>query len=121
MSIPVINIKNLTKNIGSANVLDNVNAEVKSGEVIGLLGLNGSGKTTLIETALGFSPTTVLLNYNKPKADIKLLPLSKRVTRKTEPPAIFCIKEFLCCPSTLVFIIHNKKIVIIGNKIPLAT
>lgn len=58
MSESVISINNLSKSFGSTKVLNNINAEVQAGEVIGLLGLNGCGKTTLIETALGFSPAT---------------------------------------------------------------
>lgn len=58
MSESVISINNLSKSFGSTKVLNNINAEVQTGEIIGLLGLNGCGKTTLIETALGFSPAS---------------------------------------------------------------
>lgn len=55
MTHPVINIQNLSKSYGSKPVLKGVTAEIKTGEVIGLLGLNGAGKTTLLETLLGFA------------------------------------------------------------------
>lgn len=55
---PVFEFHDLRKNFGATEVLKGINAEVHSGEVIGLVGLNGAGKTTLLETALGFSPPT---------------------------------------------------------------
>jgi ABC-2 type transport system ATP-binding protein len=48
-------LKKLVKKFDHVSVLKGINAQVCSGEVIGLLGLNGAGKTTLLETTLGFS------------------------------------------------------------------
>lgn len=45
----MIEIKNVTKNFGRFKALDNVNATIEKGKIIGLLGSNGSGKTTLIK------------------------------------------------------------------------
>jgi len=55
MSEPILSLDRLAKNFGSVEVLKGITAEVRSGDVIGLLGLNGAGKTTLLETALGFA------------------------------------------------------------------
>ena len=43
-----IKITNLTKEVNGSVVLNNVNMELKSGAVYGLLGKNGSGKTMLM-------------------------------------------------------------------------
>lgn len=38
-------------------VLDNLNLEIKKGEIFGLLGPNGAGKTTLIKSIIGLIPS----------------------------------------------------------------
>ncbi len=49
----LISIHNLSKFYGNTPALNNVNLELKSGKIIGLLGPNGSGKTTLIKIING--------------------------------------------------------------------
>jgi len=44
-----LEIKNLSKKFEKKEVLNNINLEVKSGEVVSLVGRNGSGKTTLLK------------------------------------------------------------------------
>jgi ABC-2 type transport system ATP-binding protein len=43
----------LTKRFGSVTALDDVDIEVRPGELVGLLGPNGAGKTTLVKIACG--------------------------------------------------------------------
>lgn len=53
-----IEIKNLTKKIGSATVLSDVNLTMNNGKIYGLKGKNGSGKTMLMRVISGLiSPT----------------------------------------------------------------
>lgn len=48
-----IDVKGLYKSFGQQLVLENVNLQVKKGEIIGLLGPNGAGKTTFIRILNG--------------------------------------------------------------------
>lgn len=49
-------IDGLQKSFGDVVALRGVDLEVRSGEVVGLLGANGAGKTTLIRCLLGLTP-----------------------------------------------------------------
>ncbi len=46
-------VMNISKNFGSAMVLDNVTFDVSEGEIIVLLGASGSGKTTILRIIAG--------------------------------------------------------------------
>jgi branched-chain amino acid transport system ATP-binding protein len=50
----MLKIVNVIKKFGDMVVLNNVNLEVKHGEILGLIGPNGSGKSTLINVITGF-------------------------------------------------------------------
>jgi len=54
----VINIENFKQQFGKTVVLENINMEVKKGEILGLLGPSGSGKTTLIKAIVGMNEPT---------------------------------------------------------------
>lgn len=50
----MIQIQNLTKSYNKKNkVIDNINLEIKDGEIFGFLGPNGAGKTTTIKMITG--------------------------------------------------------------------
>ena len=49
----VLSINKLTKTYGKVKALDNLNLEIESGNIFGLLGPNGSGKTTTLGIILG--------------------------------------------------------------------
>lgn len=53
MSIPAIELKNITKTFGSIVANKNVNLKVERGEILAILGENGSGKTTLMNMISG--------------------------------------------------------------------
>ncbi|WP_211653350.1 ABC transporter ATP-binding protein [Planococcus alpniumensis] len=49
----VLSIQNLTMNYGGKKVLNGINLEVASGEIIGYIGPNGAGKSTTVKIMLG--------------------------------------------------------------------
>jgi ABC-type multidrug transport system ATPase subunit len=49
----VLSISNLTKKFGRITAVNNVNLQVKRGQVFGMLGPNGSGKTTTLGMLMG--------------------------------------------------------------------
>lgn len=51
----VLRVSGLRAGYGSGDVLQGVDLEVKSGEVVGVLGRNGVGKTTLMRTIMGLT------------------------------------------------------------------
>jgi len=54
MSDTVIKVEKVTKRFGKKTVLNDVNLDIMSGEIFGIIGMSGSGKTTLLNTIIGF-------------------------------------------------------------------
>ncbi|ASS76460.1 ABC transporter ATP-binding protein [Tumebacillus algifaecis] len=52
--MPLIEIKNLTKDFGRGQGVFNLNLTIEKGEVFGFVGTNGAGKTTTIRHMMGF-------------------------------------------------------------------
>ncbi len=97
MSNSPLVIENLSIEYSGKNVIKDVNLEVKSGEIFGLMGLNGAGKTTIIKTILGLreqdSGSISIFGRDKAskasKAKLSYLP------EKFEPPWFLSGMEFL--------------------------
>lgn len=51
--VPTLELRNVSKRFGAVQALSNVNFNVFSGEVVGLVGDNGAGKSTLIKCVAG--------------------------------------------------------------------
>ncbi len=62
----MLKIINLTKKYNDFLALDNVNFEVKKGEIVGLIGENGAGKSTTMKIIVGLiKPTAGRVEYSE--------------------------------------------------------
>ena len=50
---PVVTVRGLTKSYGGRTVVDRLDLDVHTGQVVGLIGANGAGKTTTVEILQG--------------------------------------------------------------------
>ena len=87
-----LSAKNLKKNYSQKNVVNNIDINLKKGEIVGLLGPNGAGKTTTFYMITGMirpSSGTILLD----DIDITNLPMYKRarmgIGYLAQEPSIF--------------------------------
>ena len=74
MAIHSLEIKELTKKIGSKTILDNIDLSIEKGMIIGLIGPNGAGKTTTFKCCSGLSSITsgdILINGHSIKRDFE--------------------------------------------------
>ncbi|MFB1080573.1 ABC transporter ATP-binding protein [Jeotgalibacillus sp. JSM ZJ347] len=74
MSRQVVELKNVSKKIGSKTIIDDISFNVYSGEVFGFLGPNGAGKTTTIRMIVGLmklSSGDIIVNGKSVKSDFE--------------------------------------------------
>ena len=75
-----LNIQDITKSIKKTQILHGISLEIKSGEIVGLLGPNVAGKTTTFYTVCGLvKPTSGKVFFDD--VDITSLPLHKRALK----------------------------------------
>lgn len=86
----VLRTNNLTKQYGKRVAVNNLNLEVRRGEIMGFLGPNGAGKTTTIRMALGLIAPTAgsveILGQEVATHGSRILP---RVGALVETPALY--------------------------------
>src|SRR3989454_10354359 len=86
----VLRTRNLSKLYGKRLAVDNLNLEVKRGEIFGFLGPNGAGKTTTIRMALGLIAPSAgnveILGHDIATHQAHILP---RVGALVETPALY--------------------------------
>ena len=54
----MVEIKNLVKNYGNKNAVDDISFTIKEGEIVGFLGPNGAGKSTTMNIITGYLSAT---------------------------------------------------------------
>lgn len=83
----ILECKNLYKNFGNRQILNNVSFEIDEGDILAFIGPNGSGKTTTIKLILGLQNITsgkVIINgYDNKKDFVKAI---ERVGAIVESP-----------------------------------
>lgn len=68
----IIEMKNIVKQFGAFTANDNINLDIKKGEIHALLGENGAGKSTLMNILYGlYSADSGEIYFNGKKVDIK--------------------------------------------------
>lgn len=86
----ILRTRNLTKQYKQRTVVDNLNLDIRKGEIYGFLGPNGAGKTTTIRMILGLiTPTSgsvEVLGYDAAAHRSEVLP---RVGALIETPALY--------------------------------
>ncbi len=86
----MIRTHGLTKRFGSVLAVDDIDLDVREGDVYGFLGANGSGKTTTVRVILGLVPATSgsveMLGEPMPRSAGHVLP---RVGTLVEGPAAY--------------------------------
>lgn len=68
----MIEIKNVTKKYGDKTAINNINFDIKDGEIFGFIGHNGAGKTTMIKSLVGildFDDGDILINNKSIKEE----------------------------------------------------
>jgi len=92
----MIRIKNLHKNYGSVNALENVSLEIQKGSITYLIGPNASGKTTLIKLILGLIKPTkgeIFVNGTKLNGDYKYKEIIGYMPQVANFPDNLIVKE----------------------------
>ena len=104
----MIEVKNVTKKYGNKIAVDNINFEVKDGEVVGFLGPNGAGKSTTMNMITGFiEPTdgTIMINGNDISKKAKKA--KKQIGYMPENVPLYhelTVKEFITYMAELKFV-----------------
>ena len=120
----MIEVINLKKNYDKKIAVDNLNFQIKKGQIVGLLGPNGSGKTTTIAMILGLlKPTSgqVIINgKNIEKERIYLLSQMNFISPYVELPKKLTVKENLEVYARLYGVKKiNDKIETLSNQLRL--
>ena len=85
----LLEVRNVAKSFGAAQVLKNISLDIASGEFLTLLGESGSGKTTLLRLIAGFEqPTTGEIWMSNERLDT-LPPYKRRVNTVFQNYALF--------------------------------
>ena len=108
----LVEIKNLKKNFGPRDAVNNISFSIKENEILGLLGPNGSGKTTTIGMILGLlkpSSGEILVNGMKIENNrIEILKKINFISPYIELPKKLTVKQNLTVYGKLYNVINLK-------------
>ena len=86
----MIKIENLTKYYGSKNALNNLNLEIKDGEIFGLIGHNGAGKSTTIKSIVSIiNPTSGKIFVDGMDLEENRTEIKKMIAYVSDTPDMF--------------------------------
>ena len=95
----LLQIRNLTKRFGKLVAVDDLDLEVRAGEVIGLLGVNGAGKTTVMNMILGLTipneGTIIVFGKDLQKHRIEILKRTNFCTTYANLPSNLKVRQNL--------------------------
>src|SRR5947209_20209501 len=90
--MPVLEVRDLSKQFGGIHAVAGVSFDVNEGEILGIIGPNGSGKSTLFNCILGqLNPTSGEVRLDG-RAVTGLRPCDLNrlgVSRTFQPPQVF--------------------------------
>ncbi len=79
-----LELKSVSKSFGEVQALENINFQLGSNEIVGLLGDNGAGKSTLIKIITGYhQPTSGEILFNGQKVDHLTVPMARQLGVET--------------------------------------
>ncbi len=100
----ILKIENLTKNFGRITAVSDLNLEISSGQVFGILGPNGSGKTTTLGMILDIvAPSKGNFKWF---GGIKNVEARKKIGSILETP---CFYPYLSAEQNLKIVAHIKE------------
>lgn len=95
---PVLSIRDINKAFSGVKVLNDINLEIQSGEVFGILGENGAGKSTLLKIICGiYTPTSGSIFLKDKRVSINTPTEAKKLGISMIP------QEFNLIPTLSVF------------------
>ncbi|MEJ2040297.1 MAG: ABC transporter ATP-binding protein [Desulfosarcinaceae bacterium] len=63
--MPILNVKDMTKDFGGLRAVDNLSLSIETGQILGLIGPNGAGKSTAFNCIAGvFPPTSGTIDFD---------------------------------------------------------
>jgi ABC-2 type transport system ATP-binding protein len=84
----IVSTQNVSKSFGKQQVLRNINLEIYSGEIFGLLGPSGAGKSTLVKQLVGLELPTDGANYIFQKK-MPSLPIIEKIGYMAQSDALY--------------------------------
>ncbi len=95
----MIHVENISKRYGDFLAVDNLNFEVRKGEVVGFLGPNGAGKTTTMKMITGFmGPSTGRIQVGGVDVFANPVEAKKKIGYLPENPPVYTemrVEEYL--------------------------